>query len=195
MDREARKYWQTQRRQMLRRDRQRRGGYGSDGTLVTKILIGLMVLSYLIEVVAPGVAAALTSGPIGIVGRFILSALSPGSILGLIFAGVFLWFIGSQLEVLTTWWQYLLIFFVSGFVGALISSMMGAGLMGGTYASFGLAGAFVMVMANRRVEGMAQWAIILLAINVVLSGFNAALLAGMLGAFFTGLAIARLSRL
>ena len=58
-----------------------------------------------------------------------------------------------------------------------------------------MAGAYVMAMANRRVGGMAQWAILLLAINVVLSGFQPGLLGGMLGAFFAGLLIARLARI
>lgn len=193
MDREAQQYWQTQRRQMLNRDRRQRGGFGSD-LLVTKILIGLMVVSYIIERV-PAVMAVATRGPVGVVVSIVWSALSPGTFLGLVFAGVFLWIIGSQLEGLTRWWQYLLIFFVSGFVGALISAVMGAGLIGGTFASFGLAGAYVMAMSNRRVAGAAQWAIFLLAINVVLSGFQLGMLGGMLGAFFVGLLIARMAKI
>ncbi len=195
MDREARQYWKAQRRQMLRRDRRRRGGFGTGDMLVTKVLIGLMVVSFLLERFVPGLLAPLTSGLAGLTLSFLLSALSPGSFLGLLFAGVFLWIVGSQLEVLTTWWQYLVIFFASGIVGSWASNTLGAGLVGGTYASFGLAGAYVMAMANRRIEGMAQWAIVLLAINVVLSGFQPALLAGMLAAFFTGLIVARLSRI
>ncbi len=195
MDREARQYWKVQRRQMLRRDRQRRGGFGTGDMLLTKVLIGLMVLSFLLERFVPGLLAPLTSGLAGLALSFLLSALSPGSFLGLLFAGVFLWIVGSQLEVLTTWWQYLVIFFASGIVGSWASNTLGAGLVGGTYASFGLAGAYVMAMANRRLEGMAQWAIVLLAIDVVLSGFQPALLAGMLAAFFTGLIVARLSRI
>jgi len=193
MDRETRQYWASQRRQMLRRDRRTRGTLGQD-LLMTKILIGLMVLIFILENYLPGILTSLMVRPGGAVLAVIVSALYPGSILGLVFAGVFLWIIGSQLEGLTTWWQYLLIFFVSGIVGSLAARFMGAGLIGGTYASFGLAGAYVMAMASRRVSGVAQWAILLLAINVVLSGFQPGLLGGMLAAFFVGLIIARLVR-
>lgn len=194
MDREARDYWRSQRRQMLQRDRRQRGGF-SQNMLVTKILIALTVLSYLVELFDPSLLYGLTRGPVGTVFSLILSALSPGSFLGLLFAGVFLWIIGSQLEGLTRWWQYLIIFFVSGIVGSLLSSLLGAGFVGGTFASFGLAGAYVMVMASRRVGGVAQWAILLLAINVVLSGFRPGELGGMLGAFFAGLLLARVQKL
>ncbi|PSR20214.1 MAG: hypothetical protein C7B45_15900 [Sulfobacillus acidophilus] len=195
MDREARKYWEAQRRQMLRRDRQQRGGYFADNLLVTKILIALMLLSFLVERFAPGVLDVIFRGYLGFAASLILSALMPGSFLGLIFAGVFLWIIGSQLEGLTTWWQYLVIFFASGVIGSLAASALGSGYIGGTFASFGLAGAYVMAMATRRVSGAAQWAILLLAINVILSGFQPGLLAGMLAAFFAGLVMARIAQI
>ncbi|NMP24781.1 rhomboid family intramembrane serine protease [Sulfobacillus harzensis] len=190
MDRETRKYWQAQRKQMLARDRRQRRYFGQD-MMVTKILIALMIVAFIVERFVPGVIALATSGPGGIVLTLLISALSPGSFIGLLFAGFFLWIIGSQIEGLTQWWQYLIIFFGSGIVGGLATSLIGAGLTGGTFASFGLAGAYVAVMASRRVGGAAQWAILLLAINVVLSGFQAATLAGMLAAFFAGLLIAR----
>lgn len=194
MDREAKKYWQAQRRQMLRRDRQRRGGYFGDDLFMTKILIAVMLLSFLVERFAPGVLDGLFRSRLGFAFSLILSAVIPGSFLGLLFAGVFLWIIGSQLEGLTTWWQFLVIFFASGVIGSLAASLLGSGYIGGTFASFGLAGAYVMAMATRRVSGAAQWAILLLAINVVLSGFQPGLLAGMLAAFFAGLVIARIAR-
>ncbi len=194
MDRETRKYWQAQRRQMLRRDRRQRRFFGED-MLVTKILIGLMVLAFLVERFVPSVLGLLTSFPGGIVVSLFISALSPGSFLGLLFAGFFLWIIGSQIEGLTRWWQYLVIFFGSGIIGGIATSLIGAGLAGGTFASFGLAGAYVTVMATRRMGGVAQWAIVLLAINVVLSGFQLGVLVGMLTAFFSGLLIARAMRI
>ncbi|MCY0880035.1 MAG: rhomboid family intramembrane serine protease [Firmicutes bacterium] len=189
MDRETRRYWQAQRRQMLRRDRQMRG-YGGD-TVVTAILIALMAVSYLIERFLPGVVNLAAATSVGPAILLLWSALFPGSLLGLVFAGVFVWIVGSQLEAMTAWWQYLLIFFASGLLGSLAARLIAGGLVGGTFAAFGLAGAYVMAMANRRVGGMAQWALILLAINVVLSGFNPSALAGMLGAFIVGLLAAR----
>jgi membrane associated rhomboid family serine protease len=194
MDRETQNYWKAQRRQMLKRDRRQRIYMGQD-MVVTKILIGLMVLSYLIERFVPGLLEALFVRPGGIILSYLLSALSPGSFLGLLFAGFFLWIIGSQLEGLTRWWQYLIIFFASGVIGAFAAGMLGGGAIGGTFASFGLAGAYVMVMASRRVQGAAQWAILLLGINVVLSGFQLGLLGGMLAAFFVGLILSRLMRI
>jgi len=194
MDREAREYWRGQRRQMLLRDRRTRGGYSRD-MWVTKVLIGLVVLAYLVEAFVPRVVLVVTHGPGGVVGSLILAALSPGGLLGLVFTVVSLWIIGMQLEALTPWWQYVILFFASGIIGGLASRVLGAGLVGGTFASFGLAGAYVMAMASRRVGGAAQWAIVLLAIDVVLSGFNPGVLAGMLAAFFTGLVIARIVRI
>lgn len=194
MDREARQYWKEQRRHMMKRDRQQRGGFSTQMP-VTKILLGMMVLSWLLERFAPAIMAVVTQGPLGTGVSLILSALAPGSFLGLLFAGVFLWIIGSQLEGLTRWWQYLIIFFVSGIAGSLLSALLGTGVVGGTFASFGLAGAYVMAMASRRVGGVAQWAILLLAINVVLSGFQPGVLGGMLGAFFAGVVIARVERI
>lgn len=190
MDREAKQYWASQRRKMLRRNR---GGWAGDFSM-TKILLTLMVVAYLVERFVPSLLFAVDRGPLGLALLLVLSALSPGSFIGLVFAGVFLWIIGSQLESLTRAWQYLVIFFASGIAGALLASLLGGGLVGGTFSSFGLAGAYVMAMANRRVAGMAQWAILLLAINVVLSGFHPGPLAGMLGAFLVGLGIARLAR-
>lgn len=193
MDRETRKYWQSQRRQMLNRDRRQRLATGQ-AMIVTKVLIGLMILALILESV-PGVMATLTAPPGGVVVSLLLAALSPGGLLGLLFSGVFLWIIGSQLEGMIRWWQYLLIFFASGILGAIVPMLMGSGLVAGTFASFGLAGAYVMAMANRRVSGAAQWALLLIAINVVLSGFNPGMLAGMLTAFFVGLLTARLVRI
>lgn len=193
MDRETRKYWETQRRQMLKRDRRQRGYLGQGG-LITKVLIGLMVVAFLVEWLLPGVLALVTSRPGGVVVFWVVSLLSPGSFIGLIFAGFFVWIIGSQLESMTRPWQYLLLFFGSGIVGALATSAVGLGPVGGTYASFGLAGAYVTAMATRRVGGMAQWAIFLLVINVVLSGFHVGTLAGMFAAFLSGLLIARALR-
>lgn len=194
MDRETRKYWQAQRRQMLKRDRRQRFNLGQD-MVVTKVLIGLMVLSYLVENFVPGLMAALYAHPGGIVLSYLLSALSPGGFIGLLFAGFFLWIIGSQIEGLTTWWQYLVIFFASGVIGAFAAGVLGGGSIGGTFASFGLAGAYVMVMASRRMEGATQWAILLLGINVVLSGFQPGVLGGMLAAFFAGLILSRVMRI
>lgn len=190
MDRETRKYWEAQRRQMLRRDRRQRR-YVSQDMIVTKVLIALMVVAFVAERFFPGLLGNLLSRPGGIIMGVVIAFLSPGSFIGLLFAGVFLWIIGSQLEGMMPWWQYLLIFVVSGVVGGILSSLVGAGLIGGTFASFGLAGAYVMAMANRRVGGAAQWAILLLAINVILSGFNLGVLVGMFSAFLAGLGVAR----
>jgi membrane associated rhomboid family serine protease len=190
MDRETRKYWAEQRRQMLRRDRQQRG-YTSTDLIVTKIILALMVLSYLVDRFLPAAIATMASAPGGMVWMLLWSALFPGSLLGLIVAGVFIWIIGSQLEGLTGWWQYLVIFVVSGVFGSVAARLLSGGLAGGMFAAFGLAGAYVMAMTNRRVGGMAQWALFLLAINVILSGFNPPTLAGMLVAFFVGLLVVR----
>ena len=191
VDRETRNYWRQQTRVNHRYRRPYGGGGGSFASFpVTVILIGLMVIMTLIGLVVPGWSFAVAAVPGGRLLLILLSVVTPGSLLGLVFAALFVWLLGSELEGSLTRGQYLLVFFASGVVGALLGGAVDGFGLGGSVAAFGLAGAYAFLMARSHGQGASlQWVLILLLINVVLSGFNIAALLSMLGAFGTGLAI------
>ncbi|MGC8489348.1 MAG: rhomboid family intramembrane serine protease [Clostridia bacterium] len=190
MDRDTRNYWRQQRRLNQRYNRPYRGGGTFSSAPVTIVLIGLMVLTTLIGQVVPGWGFYLTALPGGRLLLILVSAVNPGSLLSLVFAGLFVWLLGSQLESMMTRWQYLLVFFASGIVGELLSGAVAGFGLGGSVAAFGLAGAYAFYLARSQGSGPSmQWVLILLLINVVFTGFNLAALLSMFGAFGTGLAV------
>ena len=190
LDREARNYWKQQRRQMQRRTR--RGRYGLFGdTPITIILIALMIISWIAERFVPGAIAALEVRPGGQILAYALAVIFPGSLLGLVFDGLFVWFIGSSIEPLIQWWQYLLVFVGSALIAAVIlDRTTGAYAISSSLAAYGLAGAYVRVMMTRGIGGAARWALTLLLFNLVLSGFNDAIMIGIVSAFGSGFGIA-----
>ncbi len=167
---------------MLTNNRSRRQGGWNSTHRVTMALMVLEAIGWVVEAF-PGILPNLTR-----VEFILLSTIMPGSFLGLIFAGFFIWIIGSQLEMVAKWWQYLLVFFGSGIVGATVMTIMGGA--GGALAAFGLAGAYVYAMSRYNYGAAVQWALFLLLINVLLSGFQPAILLGMAGSFGTGLGLA-----
>ncbi|WP_242968606.1 hypothetical protein [Sulfobacillus sp. hq2] len=184
MDREAQKFWRDRRREMLRRDRSTRRG---QGTPVTFVIIGLLVVGWGIQNFFPGwiFDVSVYGGRIGFI---VLSTILPGSLLGLLLDGLFVWLIGSELEQVLKPWQYVAVFFGSGIIGATVMTVMGAGAA--ALSVFGLAGAYVYVMARYNYQGAVRWALLLLLINVVLSGFHPSVLVGMVSTFGVGLGIA-----
>ncbi len=184
MDREAQQFWKQRRREMLRRSRHGRGG---QGTPVTFAIIALMVLGWLVQNFFPGwlFDASVYGGRLGFI---LVSTILPGSLIGLLFDGLFVWLIGSELERTMRPWQYLIVFFGAGIVGGTVMTVMGAGAE--ALSVFGLAGAYVYAMSHFSYQGAVRWALVLLVINVVLSGFHPAVLIGMAGAFGTGLGLA-----
>lgn len=190
LDREARNYWKQHRRQMQRRTR--RGRYGLLGdTPITIILIALMIISWIAERFVPGAIAALEVRPGGQILAYALAVIFPGSLLGLVFDGLFVWFIGSSIEPLIQWWQYLLVFVGSALIAAVIlDRTTGAYAISSSLAAYGLAGAYVRVMMTRGIGGAARWALTLLLFNLVLSGFNDAIMIGIVSAFGSGFGIA-----
>lgn len=193
MDRETRKYWEERRREMLQRDRHQRRSSGiSRETFppLTMALIVIMTLGWVIQYFAGGVLGALVSLPGGTIWLMLISTILPGSLIGLAFAALFVWMIGGQVETVAKPWQYLLVFFGAGIVGSVAATFMGGVGIAGSFAAFGLAGAYVRMMAQFSERGAVQWTLFLLGINVVLSGFQPAILAGMATSFATGLGIA-----
>jgi hypothetical protein len=99
--------------------------------------------------------------------------------------------IGSAIEPRSQWWQYLLVFFGSAFVAAaILDHVTGGFTVTSSLAAFGLAGAYVRVMMTRGIGGAARWALTLLLLNLVLSGFQADTMIGLIAAFGSGFAIA-----
>ncbi|HBQ94302.1 MAG: hypothetical protein C7B43_10660 [Sulfobacillus benefaciens] len=183
MDQDAKNFWQERKKRMLANSRSR-GSAGWNGNhRVTIALIVLEALGWLVESFFPGLLFHLTR-----VELILFATIMPGGLLGLIFAGFFIWIIGSQLEMVARPWQYLLVFFGSGIVGATVMTIMGG--VGGALAAFGLAGAYVYAMSRYNYGAAVRWALFLLLINVLLSGFQPAILLGMAGAFGTGLGLA-----
>lgn len=192
MDPEARAYWAKQRREMLRRNRRRGGGFGGRIGPVTIALIVLMVLGWLVEAFFPGLLefVALLPPAAGEPLSLLIYTILPGGLIGLVFAGFFVAMIGSMVEQFTAPWQYLVIFFGAGIIGALVGRLVGGYAVAGSLAGFGLAGAYVRAMGRFDSGGAARWALGLLVINVILSGFQPAVLTAMLGSFAGGYVIA-----
>ena len=67
--------------------------YGLLGdTPITIILIALMIISWIAERFVPGAIAALEVRPGGQILAYALAVIFPGSLLGLVFDGLFVWF-------------------------------------------------------------------------------------------------------
>lgn len=193
MDRETKKFWRQQRRQMLQRDRRMRGGW-HQGSPITITLIGLMVAGWLVETLLPSALIQIAAFPGGRWIGILLSTVLPSGFLGLLFSGLFVWIVGPAVESIAKPAVYLLVFFGGGIVGGLMTNFMGASA-GAGFAAFGLAGAYVYAMSQINQRGAMQWALVLLLMNAVLSGFQAALLVGEAGAFVAGLALAAVTEL
>jgi hypothetical protein len=193
MDREAREYWRQQRRLNLRN----RSLYSSGDVSLTYVLLGLLVAGWLLQQFLPGMLALLLALPGAPIIGALLSTILPGGFLGLVFEGVFVWLLGMQIEGSVTRGQYLLVFFVGGAVGAVLAGLLvGAVGLSGSFSAFALAGAYTILMAAWAGRGPAlQWVVLLLLLNIVLTGFNIAAIVGMLGAFGAGAGIVYLSRM
>lgn len=167
------------------------------GSPVSLLLIGLMIIMYLVGQFTPILSLLEMNQVAGWILSLILSCLLPGSLLGAIFLGIFIWIIGSQVEPLDTAWKYLLVFFGGGAVGtAIIGLIEGAPVLTSSFAGYALAGALTYVMTRHRftMGGAWSWALTLLVLNAVLGGFNTVLLGGMIGAFGGGYLLASLAR-
>ncbi|SMC04982.1 hypothetical protein SAMN00768000_1953 [Sulfobacillus thermosulfidooxidans DSM 9293] len=188
VDRDTKKFWQERKRQMLAGNRSRLGPSGWNSShRVTIALIAIETVGWILESFFPGLVLHLSES-LGRIALIVLATIMPGSLLGLIFAAFFIWIVGSQLEIVARPWQYLLVFFGSGIVGSTVMTIMGG--LGGALAAFGLAGAYVYAMSRYNYGAAVQWALFLLLINVLLSGFQPAILLGMAGSFGTGLGLA-----
>jgi membrane associated rhomboid family serine protease len=193
LDRDSLDFWRRQRRSAQRSRGRGSFPYGSQNR-ATIVLIAFFVLGLVLQYVLP--IALIASLPLPQLWLALYSTILTGGLLGLVFAGLFVWIIGTQLEPLDATWKYMLLFFVSGTVGALAGDQLAGGLIG-SVAAFGLAGAYAYVMyAHRYVDqaGVWRWVLGLLVLNALLSAFQPAAIVSMLTAFVAGFAFAYVTR-
>ncbi|PWU25306.1 MAG: rhomboid family intramembrane serine protease [Candidatus Rokuibacteriota bacterium] len=159
-----------------------RSGVPGDARLVTKVLIGLNVLVYLITVAqggginAPGgrlFTKFLLFGPYvknGDWWRLITSAFLHGSILHIAFNMLALWWIGGPVETVMGRWKYLALYLISGLAGAAGSLLVSplSPTVGASGAIFGLLGA-MLILQWQATGTLAGPALTLIIINLVFS--------------------------
>ena len=193
LDRDSLDFWRRQRRAAQRSRGRGSFPYGSSGNRATIALIVLCVVGTFLP---SSVLASLYALPAGMVWLALVSTIIPGGLLGLIFIGLFIWMLGSQLEPLDATWKYVVLFAVSGTLGSLAGDLVAGGLMLGSVAAFGLAGGYAYVMwAHQWTDqgGVWRWVLGLLVLNAILS-FQAASIVAMVVSFAAGFAFSYVTR-
>jgi len=147
--------------------------------VVTLTLIGLCVVSYVLQLTTPTWTQDLAFAPV--VGeaepwRFLTSAFlhSPGQILHIAFNMVALWSVGPFLEAMLGRWRFLTLYLLSAVGGSVMFLVLASpysaawftGLVGASGAVFGLFGAVLVVL--RRTGRSAGGIVGVLVINAVL---------------------------
>ncbi|MET7982280.1 rhomboid family intramembrane serine protease [Streptomyces sp. NPDC005281] len=190
------------------------GTVAADPRLVTKVLIGLNLALYLIQV-AVGDAftnnfdlfgRAWLSGEVQGVAegqwyRMLTSMFLHGSVMHILFNMVSLWWIGGPLEAALGRARYITLYFVSGLAGSALSYLLAGPdqpSLGASGAIFGLFGATAILM--RRLNYDMRPVIGLLVVNLIISfspGFNIAWQAhvgGLIGGVVVGYAMVHAPR-
>ena len=176
------------------------GGRVRDGRpVVTITIIGLNVVSYLLQLVVPGYQDALIFAPsVGDVEpyRFLTAAFLHASIPHIAFNMIALWFIGPYLEIVLGRWRYVTLYLLAALGGdvmvLLLADPAGAswhiGVLGASGAIFGLFGAVVLVA--RRLGQSVRSMFVVIALNLVMS-FTLAGISwqGHVGGLVTGLVL------
>ncbi len=194
LDHDSLDFWRRQRRAAQRS--RGRGGFpfGSRGNQATIVLIALCVVGLILPSFLP--LGTLLALPAGTVWLAVLSTIMPGSFLGLIFIGLFIWMLGSQLEPHDATWKYVVLFVLAGTLGSLAGDQVAGGVMIGSVAAFGLAGGYAYIMwAHQWTDqaGVWRWVLGLLVLNAILS-FQAASIVAMVTSFVVGFAFAYATR-
>ncbi|MET8097471.1 rhomboid family intramembrane serine protease [Streptomyces sp. NPDC005236] len=190
------------------------GTVAADPRLVTKVLIGLNLALYLVQV-AVGDAftnnfdlfgRAWLSGEVQGVAegqwyRMLTSMFLHGSVMHILFNMVSLWWIGGPLEAALGRARYITLYFVSGLAGSALSYLLAGPdqpSLGASGAIFGLFGATAILM--RRLNYDMRPVIGLLVVNLIISfspGFNIAWQAhvgGLIGGVVVGYAMVHAPR-
>jgi membrane associated rhomboid family serine protease len=190
------------------------GTVTADPRLVTKILIGINLAVYLVQMSVGDAftdrfdlfGRALLSGQLQGVAegqwyRMLTSMFLHGSYVHILFNMLSLWWIGGPLEAALGRARYLTLYFVSGLAGSALSYLLAAPnqpSLGASGAIFGLFGATAVLM--RRLNYDMRPVIALLAINLIFTfspGFNIAWQAhigGLIGGVLVGYAMVHAPR-
>lgn len=158
------------------------GQPGGDAGTVTRVLIGINVVVFLVQLVAPAVTqrlfliglALLPSGEavgvaVGEVYRLVTVAFLHGSIFHLLLNMVALFLFGPQLEAVLGRWRFSALYLVSALGGSVASYLTSApnqSSVGASGAVFGLLGALLVI--SRKLRYDARAVLVLLGINLVL---------------------------
>jgi membrane associated rhomboid family serine protease len=151
----------------------RRGGR----PVVTMTLIGLCVVSFVLQLVLPSWTARWLFSPVA--GfyepwRFLTAAFlhSPGQYVHIIFNMLALWFVGPMLEMTLGRARYITLYLMSavgGSVGSVLllpHSQWAQQSVGASGAVFGLFGAIFVLVATKKLSGDLRGIIVLIAINL-----------------------------
>ncbi|WP_406171474.1 rhomboid family intramembrane serine protease [Streptomyces sp. NBC_00996] len=190
------------------------GTVTADPRLVTKILIGINLAVYLVQMSVGDAftdrfdlfGRAFLSGQLQGVAegqwyRMLTSMFLHGSYVHILFNMLSLWWIGGPLEAALGRARYLTLYFVSGLAGSALSYLLAAPnqpSLGASGAIFGLFGATAVLM--RRLNYDMRPVIALLAINLIFTfspGFNIAWQAhigGLIGGVLVGYAMVHAPR-
>lgn len=164
---EARRFWETQRRQAQAR-RARSGAWNVwAGSPATVVLMGLTLLLSLI----PALQVAAEFQTRGLLQAALLLFVNPG-LLAIVFSLLFLYFIGGQLERMVPLTLFLVVFFGSGLIGGYVEVMLNMAPVGLGPALWGMVGA---IFAWDRLRGhggySTQWVTTMVIATVVLNLF------------------------
>ena len=146
--------------------------------VVTMTIIGLNVVSYVLQLVVPGWQNALIFAPsVGDLEpyRFLTAAFLHASIPHIAFNMIALWFIGPYLEIVLGRWRYIALYLLSALGGdvmvLLVADPYGrswvTAVLGASGAIFGLFGAVVLVA--RRLGQSVRSMFVVIVLNLVMS--------------------------
>jgi len=191
----------------------RRVSYEGQGALVTKILIGINVLVFLINL-AQGSSLTQVSGSLFVKGalyvpggldqgewyRLITAAFLHASLIHLLFNMLVLWFIGAPVEQAIGRGRFLAIYIVSGLAGSAGAIIFSPNVVtvGASGAIFGILGA-ALVLEGQKNYVLGGQALGLIAVNLI---FTFAIpnisigghIGGLIGGALSMLAFSRLGR-
>ena len=157
------------------------GEVATQDDLVTKILIGVNALVFLISLAGEGVTARLglyyfasyQGEPIGIADgewyRLITASFVHAGLLHFLFNMYALWILGQSLEPVLGRWRFIALYIISALGGSMVSLLYlppGVASVGASGAIFGLFGAVFVV--TRRFGGDIRGILVLLGINLLI---------------------------
>jgi membrane associated rhomboid family serine protease len=160
--------------QGVRRARTVFGGRVSDAGLVTKVLIGLNALAFLVQQVSQTFTLRFADLPVAVASgeqyRLLTSAFLHGNLLHIALNMYALYLFGPPLEVALGRLRFIALYILSALGGSALSYAFANPLgysLGASGAVFGLFGAFFMV--NRRLQRDTSGLLVLVAVNLAFS--------------------------